>query len=89
MIQVSKPLFFLLIIVAVIGFLIFGGLMVASIEYRIELYKKKRERAKSLLESRLKKIEDIISKNSNNILALELQFKDKEKKEASKKSYQK
>lgn len=63
--------------------------MVASIEYRIELYKKKRERAKSLLESRLKKIEDIISKNSNNILALELQFKDKEKKEASKKSYQK
>ena len=89
MIQVSKPLFFFLIIVAVIGFLIFGGLMVASIEYRIELYKKKRERAKSLLESRLKKIEDIISKNSNNILALELQFKDKEKKEASKKSYQK
>lgn len=89
MIQVSKPLFFFLIIVAIIGFLIFGGLMVASIEYRIELYKKKRERAKSLLESRLKKIEDIISKNSNNILALELQFKDKEKKEASKKSYQK
>lgn len=89
MIQVSKPLFFFLIIVAIIGFLIFGGLMVASIEYRIDLYKKKRERAKSLLESRLKKIEDIISKNSNNILALELQFKDKEKKEASKKSYQK
>lgn len=89
MIQVSKPLFFFLIIVAIIGFLIFGGLMVASIEYRIELYKKKRERAKSLLESRLKKIEDIISKNSNNILALELQFKDQEKKESSKKSYQK
>lgn len=89
MIQVSKPLFFLLIIVAIIGFLIFGGLIVASIEYRIELYKKKREKAKSLLESRLKKIEDIISKNSNNILALELQFKDKEKKEAVKKSYQK
>ena len=63
--------------------------MVASVEYRIELYKKKKEKLKNMLESRLKKIEDVISKNSNDILALELQFRDKEKKEASKKSYQK
>ena len=89
MIQVSKPLFFFLVIIAIIGFLIFGGLMVASVEYRIELYKKKKEKLKNMLESRLKKIEDVISKNSNDILALELQFRDKEKKEASKKSYQK